>query len=243
VNTKQYRKKSTFYTTMEFRLVLLFLLICSTDALVIQSNWEHVKFKSLPPARVDARKSGELVLTCSATGSPAPSVSWYKDDLFVSHHDFTMEEESSSLGETVARLRLPCVTEADAGQWECRARAGKQEVSAVTEVKVVEFDMDLCIEEGKPEISMWRPTMMVEEGSGVVLPCRVKNPHDHQISWTNGQGERVGSNVRHVMRDNGDLVISSVTWSDMGQYTCTATNVRGTTSAQSFLYPLAQGNR
>ena len=155
---------------------------------MIQSHWEHVKFKTLPLARVDARKTGELVLTCSATGAPAPSISWYKDDLFVSHHDFTMEEKSSSLGETVARLRLPCITEVDAGQWKCRARAGRKEVSALTEVKVVKFDMNLCREDGKPEISMWRPTMMIAENSVVILPCRVKNPHDHRISWTNGRG-------------------------------------------------------
>jgi len=228
---------------MDLFFALPLFLVVLTDAMIIQSHWEHVRFKSIPPARVDARKTGELVLTCSATGSPAPSVSWYKDDLFVSHHDFSMEEESSSLGETVARLRLPCLTEADAGQWECRARAGNQEVSAVTEVKVVEFDMNLCMEEGKPEISMWRPTMMVEEGREVLLPCRVKNAHDQQISWTNGRGESVGTNTRFVIRDTGDLFISSVTWSDMGQYTCTATNLRGATSVQSFLYPLAQGNR
>ena len=208
---------------------------------MIKSHWEHVKLKTVPPARVEARKTGELVLTCSATGSPAPSVSWYKDDLFVPHLDFNLDEESASLGETIAVLRLSCLTEADAGQYECRAKAGKQEVSVLTEVKVVEYDMNLCAEEGKPEISMWRPTMMSEEGSEVLLPCRVKHPHDHQISWTNDQGDGVGNDVRFVVRDNGDLVISSVMWSDMGQYTCTATNVKGTSSVNTFLYPLAQG--
>eukprot|EP00092_Neocalanus_flemingeri_P031403 GFUD01034108.1.p1 GENE.GFUD01034108.1~~GFUD01034108.1.p1 ORF type:complete len:229 (-),score=57.67 GFUD01034108.1:222-908(-) len=228
---------------MELFLVFLILSLSTVGSLVIKSHWEHVKFKTLPPARVDARKSGELVLTCSATGSPAPSVSWYKDDMFVAHLDFNMEEESSSLGETISRLRLPCITEEDAGKYECRARAGKHEVSEVTEVKVIDFDQNLCVEEGKPEISMWRPTMMVDvDSSVVVLPCRVKHPHDHQISWTNGRGDGVGNDVRFVVRDNGDLVISSVTWSDMGQYTCTATNMQGTSSVQTFLYPLAQGN-
>jgi len=242
-NTVNKAKKSIkIVAEMEFHVIFLVLSLSTTRSLVIKSHWEHVKLKTVAPARVDARKTGELVLTCSATGSPAPSVSWYKDDLFVPHLDLNLVDESPSLGETVARLRLPCITEADAGQYECRARAGKQEVSTVTEVKVVEFDMNLCGDEGKPEISMWRPTMMVEEGSVVVLPCRVKNPHDHQISWTNGRGDGVGNDVRYVVRDNGDLVISSVTWSDMGQYTCTATNMRGDSSVQTFLYPLAQGN-
>ena len=55
------------------------------------------------------------------------------------------------------------------------------------------------------------------------------------------EGDGVGNDVRFVVRDNGDLVISSVTWSDMGQYTCTAKNIKGTSYVNTFLYPLAQG--
>ena len=226
---------------MEVVFIVTMLSVSIVSSFVIKSHWEHVKLKTIPPARVDARKTGELVLTCSATGSPAPSVSWYKDDLFVPHLDFNMEEESVSLGETVAQLRLPCLTESESGKYECRARAGKQEVSVLTEVNIVDYDENLCAEEGKPEISMWRPMMMVEEGSVVVLPCRVKHPQDLEISWTNGRGDGVGNDVRFVVQDNGDLVISSVTWSDMGQYTCTAKNMKGTSSVNTFLYPLAQG--
>jgi len=226
---------------MEAILVVVILTMSTARSMVIQSHWEHVRLKTVPPARVDARHTGELILTCSATGSPAPSIAWYKDDLFVPHLDYTLEEGSASLGETVAKLRLPCLTELESGKYECRARAGKQEVSAVTEVNVVEYDNNLCTEEGKPEIAMWRPTMMVEEGSLVVLPCRVNHPHDQEISWTDGRGDDIGNDVRFVVRDTGDLVISSVTWSDMGQYSCTARNIRGTTSVNTFLYPLAQG--
>jgi len=221
--------------------LLILTLLSTTSSLVIKSHWEHVRLKKVSPARVDGRKSGEIILTCSATGSPAPSIAWYKDDLFVPHLDYNLEERSPSIGETVAQLRLPCLSESDAGLYECRARAGKKEVSAVTEINVVEYEDNLCREEGQPEISMWRPTMMVEEGEVVVMPCRVKQSHDQQIIWTNGRGDELGNDVRFVVSDNGDLKISGVTWGDMGQYTCTANNLKGTTSVKTFLYPLAQG--
>jgi len=220
-------------------LTLLTSIISLAKCMVIKSHWEHVKFKTVPPARVDVRKTGEIVLTCSATGSPAPSVSWFKDDLFVPHLDFELKEESSSLGETVSQLRIPCLTDSEVGKYECRARAGKKEASVVTEVNVVEYSENLCGEEGKPEITMWRPTLMVEEKSRIVLPCRTKHPQEVEVSWTKGPSDSLGNDVRFVVKENGDLVISDVTWTDMGQYTCTVTNPRGSTSIQTFLYPIA----
>ena len=107
---------------------------------IIQNNWEHVKFKTVAPARVDVRRSGELRLTCSATGSPAPSVAWYKGDLFVAHlEDDNQYKAETSLGETVARLTLPCMSVKDVGQYECRASAGRQQISAVTQVSHLIF--------------------------------------------------------------------------------------------------------
>ena len=211
---------------------------------MIQSHWEHVKFKTLAPARVDARLTGALVLTCSATGSPAPSLAWYKDGLFVYHEpDHSLESSSgSSLGETVAELRLGCVTPEAAGQYECRAVAGLQQISAVTEVRVVPWDEgNLCQERGQPEISLWRPTLMVEAGDSVVLPCRVSRPDEAMVTWTDSRGEAVTSEAekRFEVTETGDLRISEVSWEDMGQFTCTASNEAGVTSVHTFLYPLA----
>ena len=205
---------------------------------MIQSHWEHVKFKSLAPARVDARLTGALELTCSATGSPAPSLAWYKDGLFVYHEP--EPSSGSSLGETVAKLRVDCVTSEAAGQYECRAVAGLQQISAVTEVRVVTWEEgSLCQERGQPEISLWRPTLMVEAGDSVVLPCRVERPDEAVVMWSDSRGEAVTSEERFEVMENGDLRISGVSWEDMGQFTCTASNEAGVASVNTFLYPLA----
>merc|ERR1712211_61952 len=200
-------------------IIVLSAIISLAGCMTIQNHWEHVKFKLLALARVDVRDTGEVVLTCSATGSPVPVVAWYKDGLFAYHEvdEDLVEAGSSSLGETVARLRLPCISAKDAGKYECRAIAGKQQVSAVTEVNVVDWDANLCSERDA--------TVSGKYGR-----------HGH----VDGQHGRGCSNddMIHVSA-TGDLVITRVTWSDMGQYTCTVTNTAGRDAIQTFLYPLA----
>jgi len=220
--------------------VLFLSLLSIIHGLVIQSSWNHLKLKKVAPARVDGRLTGEVLLTCSATGSPAPTIAWYKDDLFVPHLEQHMgEEHPASIGETVASLRLSCLTFEDAGHYECRARAGVKEVTAVTEINIVPFHTNLCAETGGPEITMWRPTVMLQEGSTAVLPCRVKSHlKDWQVKWRNSEGVDVAGE-RFQVQDNGDLVISDLTFSDMGEYTCIASNLRGSQRITTFLYPLA----
>jgi len=227
---------------LEMKLTWLILVnsllgFSHVDCHIIQSNLEHVKFKSVPPARVDVRRTGDIVLTCSVTGSPAPSVAWYRDDLFV-YHEHEAGEAGHSLGETVARLRLSCISAKDVGQYECRASAGEQQVSAVTQVHVVDWDTGLCQYDNTPEIELWRPTLMVETGKSIALPCRSSSLGIVR-TWTDTDGRAVDSSGHRDILPNGDLLLTQVSWSDMGEYTCTVSNQSGSASVKSFLYPLA----
>lgn len=220
-------------------LPLLLLLLVLAESLVISPRWSHLRWRSVAPARVAVRASGEVLLTCAATGSPAPSVAWYKDGLFVPHLELAEEQGGGSLGETVARLRLPCATKETEGQYECRARAGDQELSAVTDLRLAEWDQgDLCSEAGSPEVGTWSPTLMVEEGRSATLRCRPMNNKAATL-WTNEKGEKLGEGERHTVTAEGDLIIQDVSFVDMGSYTCTLTNPRGSDSVETFLYPLA----
>jgi len=214
-----------------------------TEALVIQSHWSHVRLKSIPPARVDGREGGEVVLLCSATGSPTPKIAWYKDSMFVSHLDWSVEEDISSIGEAVARLTLPCLNHRDIGTYECRVRAGEHETSATTQVNVVPADdiQGHCVDNGRPRISMWKGTYMIEEGDTARLPCRVQNDVlDYQVTWTNIEGEPAHANdARYFVERNGDLVIKDIRFTDMGQYTCTVSGPGGSDTIHTFVYPLS----
>jgi len=218
-------------------------LILASDCLVIQPTWNHVKFKKVPPARLDGRLTSEVEVTCSATGSPAPEVAWYKDSLFIPHLELAKEEGEggASIGETVAKLRIPCLSSKDVGLYECRARAGKMEASATMELNAVEFQDNLCVQIGEPQILLWRPTVMLEEGSTAVLPCRTENKED-MITWTSTGGGNVDlSSKKFSQGAKGELLIHDLRFSDMGEYICTASNGRGSKQVKTFLYPLAPG--
>jgi len=244
--------------------MLLFSLLTvavPTGAMVIQSRWSHIRFKALPPARVDGREGGEVVLFCSVTGSPTPRVAWYKDSLFVSHLDWSVQEDVTSIGESLARLTIPCFSQSDVGTYECRARSGENEVSMTTEVNMTPTDPSTssavlnsdsaasavasrCIASGRPSISMWRGTYMLEEGGTASLPCRVQGDvQDYRVTWTNAEGVEPAhaNDVRFSVESNGDLVIRDVQFTDMGQYSCSVSGFGGTDTIHTFLYPLSAG--
>jgi len=222
------------------------LVLSSVGAMVIQSHWEHVRLKTLPPSKVEGRTGSQVVLVCSATGSPAPQIAWYKDSLFVSHlNSWQLEEEVNSLGEAVARLTLPCLSSRDAGVYECRARSGEHQVSVTTEVLVSspakEEEFRGSCSPNQLAISLWRQTLMVEEGATAILPCRTQSSvNGHQVTWRNAEGSPAHQNdVRYTVRENGDLVIRDIRFQDMGQYTCTVNGIGGSDTVHTFLYPLA----
>jgi len=225
--------------------VLVVHLLLAAESLVISPRWSHLRWKTVAPARVDVRASGQVVLTCTATGSPAPAVAWFKDGLFVPHLELIgdqTQEHARSLGETVARLRLSCASKETVGKYECRARAGEQELSAVTQVELADWsEGDLCSEAGTPEVATWSPTLMVEEGTNAVLRCRAMSGEVVTTTWLNDKGEQLGEGERHSVTDSGNLIVRDVSFADMGTYTCRLTNKMGSDQVDTFLYPLAPG--
>merc|ERR1719357_1065844 len=108
---------------------MLSCLICLVLTCVVEGlgpaygGDEFVRLKSIPPAMVAARSSGSLTLSCSTTGSPTPKTSWYKDGVRISG----TESSPGGLGESHAKLHLPCLTKSDEGVYECRGKAAGQE--------------------------------------------------------------------------------------------------------------------
>ena len=80
------------------------------------------------------------------------------------------------LGETWAKLNIPCVREVDAGKYECRGESSGQKVVAATIVEVQRNKQkSRCLAKDRhdagPTITGWFSTIMVQSGESVRLVC------------------------------------------------------------------------
>ena len=198
---------------------------------------QFVRFKSVPAALVQGRLSGGLSLTCSATGSPTPAVAWYRGGARLAGS----QETPGGLGEGAARLTLPCLDQADAGLYECRAEAAGQKIVVATRVELAEHQpRSGCLgkQSAGPSITGWFPTVMLQSGQSARLACQLKPGTGGSVVWRDAAGKRILSEGRYRLHGT-DLVISKASWADMGRFTCTAQNGFGVDMVSTFLYPLA----
>jgi len=219
---------------------LLLSLVCQAQGLgPAYGGDQFVRIKEIPPALVAARESGSLSLVCSVTGSPTPTVGWYKEGVLLAG----TKASPGGLGETWAKLYLPCLTQEDAGLYECRGGDTGREVSVTTKLEVVRHNPHSgCQPSGKadaPSITGWYSTVMMESGETARLSCNVQDTTERvSVVWRDANGDPVKTEGRYKV-EGTDLVISEASWADMGRFTCTVQNGFGVDMVSSFLYPLA----
>merc|ERR1712064_197020 len=88
-----------------------------------------------------------------------------------------------------------------------------------------------CLPRGQggsgPKIGGWYNTLMIQSGKSVRSTCNVDE-----------SSGKVVEESETVHFKGTDLIISDVSWSHMGRFTCTAQNGFGVDMVSTFLYPL-----
>eukprot|EP00095_Tigriopus_kingsejongensis_P011680 maker-scaffold59_size442576-snap-gene-3.31 protein:Tk11680 transcript:maker-scaffold59_size442576-snap-gene-3.31-mRNA-1 annotation:"neural ectodermal development factor imp-l2" len=210
-----------------------------------------LKIEDAPPKLIEARQHGKTVLECSASGTPAPRITWYKDGKPLikeyPHKSFTEgdygEFALESLGETKSRINIDCVSESDAGLYECVAHTNDKKTSVGTEVHVVSFEPNGCVprhlmnfNNSPPQIFQWMNTFLQTMGMDARLICRAEG--HHETTWYGPMDEKVElESGKFKVMENGDLIIHDLSFSEMGMFKCIVRNQNGEDMKETFVYP------
>ena len=85
---------------------------------------------------------------------------------------------------------------------------------------------------------MWSKTRLEVIGSEVQLFCRSTGFPKPVVTWIGPDGMPITTfDDRFKVTNGGDLWIKDLSWSDMGSYTCIASNPSGDDHSMTFLYP------
>ncbi|CAK1594883.1 unnamed protein product [Parnassius mnemosyne] len=212
----------------------------------LQSRQASRKFLTLmkKPNPMTVNPTGApLELTCDAVGAPAPSVHWFKNDAPIYEHDLESNEVIDANPTSLARVTSTLLVPRTEGkvEYSCVVVAGSNTLRASTIVYSTNGSTDFA-ERSKltplaPRILVTYKVFVDSIGNNVVLPCRVKGHPRPKIAWRDNGGRPVGRDPRMKVLRSGELVISSLRWSDMGEFICHATNMFGSQLAKTFVYP------
>ncbi|KAI1306069.1 Neural/ectodermal development factor IMP-L2 [Halotydeus destructor] len=224
----------------------------------------HLRLRSTPEPEVILPASSSHVLECEAGGNPPPMIHWLKDgkrinqnmDELLGNSDNSekmAEEGVLGLSFTRSKLYLDCAQADDAAIYTCVAENAFSRMSAHSEVKVInardteneeeDNSVALCLTKksyGAPaRIHMWTRTRLEVIGSEAKIFCRSSGSPQPTIAWLGPDESPVESSDKYDVLEDGDLLIKDLSWSDMGGYTCIASNVNGADRSMTFLYPTA----
>ncbi|XP_078107418.1 protein sax-3 isoform X3 [Sander vitreus] len=163
-----------------------------------------------------------VVLECQVSGHPLPSINWVKRG----HSKQTGGK--IILGLRNATLYIHSARSYDEGVYACEASntLGHSHKTAMLRVAV------------SPIIVTFVGQVSCRIGASTVLPCRAVGIQPITYTWTRDRAETQSpispTEHRHIDED-GALHISSVQYSDIGEYYCTAENRAGRHQRRSIL--------
>ncbi|XP_022828625.1 neural/ectodermal development factor IMP-L2-like isoform X1 [Spodoptera litura] len=201
-----------------------------------------------PEAMYTHARGEMLELTCDAVGVPAPSIHWFKNDAPVYEYDVESNELIDSNPSSLARVISTLLVTRTSGHdvYTCLVTSGTKTARATT--VVYEKDGSSILSERakllplEPRIVVTYEMYVDTMGNNIVLPCRVKGHPKPHVTWFDNKGTPIrNDSARMRVLRSGELVISSLRWSDMGEFTCQATNVFGSQLAKTFVYPAKAG--
>ncbi|CAH3163880.1 unnamed protein product, partial [Pocillopora meandrina] len=170
------------------------------------------------PQNITTREGQNVTLYCNATGSPVPTISWYKNGYPINNSFSTIFSPSHE------QLTIRNVNRIDSGDYTCQAknRVGTDTSNAST-INV----------QYKPEIITHPESEDIKEGGNVTLSCNsTANPLLTTL-WTKDESPVTNSSRVNFSVVNKVLTITNVNRKDSGEYRCVASNKLGNDASKA----------
>jgi hypothetical protein len=179
-----------------------------------------------PLQAVEVSEGDNAVLECKVSGTPAPTIEWFKDAVRVKES----RRIKSEISNDVAKLTIKSTQANDQGEYKCVVRNDFGSTSSKSKLTVkVPIKPDFTLK--------LKPTEAVEGGE-TRFEIRLKGAPKPEVEWYKGTTKIVDEG-RYQFEETDDgkytLIIVDLNRDDSGTYKCTATNEVGKTTTRADL--------
>lgn len=163
----------------------------------------------------------DVLIKCSATGNPKPTVSWRVNGLPLN------DVPSTSRRVFDDKIILQKASSHDSAVYQCEASNKHGTILANANIMIMNLPPVIVTEDGLQYLSV--------KGKSVVLHCKTFSSPPPTINWSKGDSADSLRGPRFRFHDNGSLEISAVEDEDMGEFSCFTRNVEGNAAITAFL--------
>uniref|UniRef100_A0AAV2M6K2 Neural cell adhesion molecule L1 n=1 Tax=Knipowitschia caucasica TaxID=637954 RepID=A0AAV2M6K2_KNICA len=164
----------------------------------------------------------DVILKCSARGTPHPSVTWRVNGEPLTGSPIPNRRV---LGDTIV---LHNTKEADSAVYQCEASNKHGTLLVNANIMIMNLPPLVLTNEGEEYSAV--------EGKGVTMHCSVFSSPPSTITWSRDDSFEPVQGPRFYTHDNGSLEIYETDKDDGGQYTCYAKNIEGSSAIDAKLY-------
>ncbi|WKX89586.1 hypothetical protein Q1695_008890 [Nippostrongylus brasiliensis] len=193
---------------------------CSANFAVIKDIEAPVFTEKLQP--MDVKETESVMLSVTVTGTPTPSVQWFKDDVPVQIDNVHLIAKEEGSGHYVLSIKEARTT--DQGSYSCKATNEAGEAKTEATVHVAKESL-------APQFTETLRPLEVKETETATLSVTVTGSPEPKITWLKDSVPIQIDDVHFLSKDEGSghftLTIKDCKVSDIGSYSCKATNVAG----------------
>nr|XP_057943760.1 neural cell adhesion molecule L1-like protein isoform X3 [Doryrhamphus excisus] len=164
----------------------------------------------------------DVLIKCSATGSPQPTITWRVNGLPLREVPATNRKVFDDT------IILHNAKASDSAVYQCQASNRHGTLLANANIMIMNLPPMILTKEGEDYSAV--------EGRRVMMHCDVFSSPPSTVTWSKDESSESVVGPRVTIHENGSLEIYATEKEDTGQYTCYAKNTEGSSAIEATLY-------